>query len=113
MENPAIAALFDEMADLLELDGAVVFRVRAYRNAARVIQDLGTPLRDLAGDLKALMELEGIGRDLAEKIQEIVHTGDFAAHRELRAKFLQVTSPSMALAPPVEARRLERVLPIS
>lgn len=87
MENPAIAALFDEMADLLELDGAVVFRVRAYRNAARVIRDLGSPLRDQASDLKALMELEGIGKDLAEKIQEIVQTGDFAAHRDLKAKF--------------------------
>ncbi len=87
MENPGIAALFDEMADLLELDGAVVFRVRAYRNASRVIRDLGTPLRDLAGDLKTLMELEGIGKDLAEKIQEIIQTGDFTAHRELKAKF--------------------------
>ncbi len=88
MENPAIAALFDETADLLELDGALVFRVRAYRNAARVIRDAGSPLRDLVQtDPKQLTELPGIGKDLAGKIREILDTGDFADHRELRAKF--------------------------
>jgi DNA polymerase (family 10) len=88
MENPGIAALFDEMADLLELDGALVFRVRAYRNAARVIQDQGEPLRDLVTESPgALTELPGIGKDLAAKIGEIVETGDFQAHRELKAKF--------------------------
>jgi DNA polymerase (family 10) len=88
MENPAIAALFDEMADLLELEGALVFRVRAYRNAARVIQDQGEPLRDLVQkNPEALTELPGIGKDLASKIGEIVETGDFQAHRELRARF--------------------------
>jgi DNA polymerase (family 10) len=88
MENPGIAALFDEMADLLELDGALVFRVRAYRNAARVIRDAGTPLRELVeADPQQLTELPGIGADLAAKIVEVVRTGDFAAHRELRRKF--------------------------
>lgn len=87
VENPAIADLFDEMANLLELDGANVFRVRAYRNAARVIRDLGTPLRDLAPDPKALVELPGIGADLAAKIREILETGTFKALAELRSKF--------------------------
>jgi DNA polymerase (family 10) len=88
MENPAIAALFDEMADLLELDGAVVFRVRAYRNAARTVRDLGAPLREMAErHPEQLTELPGIGKDLAGRIQELVATGDFAAHRELLAKF--------------------------
>jgi DNA polymerase (family 10) len=88
MENPAIAALFDEMADLLELEGALVFRVRAYRNAARVIQEQDQPLRDLVKENpEALTELPGIGKDLAGKIREAVESGDFAAHRELKAKF--------------------------
>ena len=88
MENPAIAALFDEMADLLELDGAVVFRVRAYRNAARTVRDLATPLREMAQQHpERLTELPGIGKDLAARIRELVATGDFAAHRELLGKF--------------------------
>ena len=88
MENPAVAALFDEMADLLELDGALVFRVRAYRNAARVIRDAGSPLRELVEtDPKQLTQLSGIGKDLAGKIREILDTGDFADHREIRARF--------------------------
>ncbi|HWP37276.1 MAG TPA: DNA polymerase/3'-5' exonuclease PolX [Gemmatimonadales bacterium] len=88
MENPAVAALFDEMADLLELEGALVFRVRAYRNAARVIQELDQPLRDLVQENPdALTELPRIGKDLAGKIREAVESGDFAAHKELKAKF--------------------------
>jgi DNA polymerase (family 10) len=88
MENPGIAALFEEMADLLELDGALVFRVRAYRNAARVIRDAPTPLRDLAAaDPKQLTGLSGIGKDLAAKIREVLDTGDFADHQELLRKF--------------------------
>jgi DNA polymerase (family 10) len=87
VENPAIADQFDEMADLLELEGASVFRVRAYRNAARVIRDLGTPLRDLAKDPKALVALPGIGADLAGKIGEILETGTFEALAVLRSKF--------------------------
>jgi DNA polymerase (family 10) len=88
MENPGIAALFEEMADLLELDGALVFRVRAYRNAARVIRDAPTPLREMAAaDPKQLTGLSGIGKDLASKIRETLETGDFADHKDLLRKF--------------------------
>lgn len=88
MENPSVAALFDETADLLELDGANPFRVRAYRNAARIIGDLGSPVADLAQEGEAaLVELPGIGKDLAQAIVSILATGDFPAHQEMAAKF--------------------------
>ena len=71
MENPAIALLLDEMADLLEIEGANPFRVRAYRNAARIVQDESQPVRDLATqEPDALLELPGIGKDLAARITE-------------------------------------------
>jgi DNA polymerase (family 10) len=88
MENPAVALLFDETADLLELDGANPFRVRAYRNAARVIRDLGSPVAELADRGEAaLVELPGVGKDLARSIVSILTTGDFPAHSEMAAKF--------------------------
>ncbi|MBU1694868.1 MAG: DNA polymerase III, partial [Verrucomicrobia bacterium] len=57
VHNADIAAVFDEIADLLDIQGENPFRIRAYRNAARTVQDLGRELREMveAGeDLKAL-----------------------------------------------------------
>jgi DNA polymerase (family 10) len=84
MQNPDIARLFDEVADLLEIQDANPFRVRAYRNAARTIRDYPEALADLvqAGD-KDLTEIPGIGEDLAEKIAEIVQTGTLTLHKQL------------------------------
>lgn len=88
MHNTAIAALFDELGDLLELDGANPFRVRAYRNAARTLESLSQSVADLAKTPGAdLTALEGIGKDLAGKIETIVETGALPALEELRAKF--------------------------
>ena len=73
MTNRDIAAAFDEIADLLEFQNANPFRVRAYRNAARRIGDLPEPLADIVADPERdLTEIEGIGKDLAEKIAELV-----------------------------------------
>jgi len=75
VHNADIAAIFAEIADLLEIDGANPFRVRAYRNAARTLGELS---RDVGGMLEQgadLTELPGIGDDLAGKIREIVTTG--------------------------------------
>jgi DNA polymerase (family 10) len=87
MQNPDIARLFDEVADLLEIQDANPFRVRAYRNAARTMRDFPESLADLVrAGTKDLTEIPGIGEDLAEKITEIVGTGALKLHRQLAAK---------------------------
>ncbi len=72
--NADIAAIFEEIADLLEIEGANPFRIRAYRNAARTIGGLGTEAYVLLQKNEDLTILPGIGRDLAEKIKEIIST---------------------------------------
>src|SRR5436189_3654673 len=87
MQNPDIARLFDEVADLLEIQDANPFRVRAYRNAARTIRDIPESLADLVRAVtKDLTENPGVGEDLAGKIAEIVGTGALKLHRQLTAK---------------------------
>jgi len=85
VENAEIARLFREMAELLELEGANAFRIRAYRNAARVVEEHAEPVASLvAHDGERLQALPGIGADLAGKIEEIVRTGSLKALKELR-----------------------------
>jgi len=82
--NPDIAAAFEQVADLLELQDANPFRVRAYRNAARVVGELKL---DLAAHIVAgrpLPKLPGIGADLSAKIQEFAKTGRLALLDRLR-----------------------------
>lgn len=81
VENAEVARLFRELADLLEVDGANPFRVRAYRNAARTVEQAPQSVADLAarGGVQALDALPGIGPDLAVKILEIVRTGTLSA----------------------------------
>lgn len=86
MENPEVAQVFEEVADLLELQAANPFRVRAYRNAARILRDLSEPLAPKADDPKSLETLAGIGKDLAEKITTILKTGDLPLRQELRSQ---------------------------
>jgi DNA polymerase (family 10) len=86
MNNRDVAAIFDEIADLLEFQDANPFRVRAYRNAARRINDLPEPLAKIAADPKRqLTDIDGIGKDLAQKIGELLDTGSITMLEELRA----------------------------
>ena len=87
MQNPDIARLFDEVADLLEIQDANPFRVRAYRNAARTIRDFPEPIAErVRSGLKNLTDIPGIGEDLAEKITDIVTTGELPLRKQLAAK---------------------------
>jgi DNA polymerase (family 10) len=86
MQNPDIARLFEEVADLLEIQGENPFRVRAYRTAARTIVDLPEPLEDLVREGADLAELPGIGADLAGKITTIVKKGSLPLHTQLVKK---------------------------
>ena len=84
MENIEIARIFEDVADLLEMLGASVFRIRAYRGAARTVETLGTPAESLLKkDGNALEALPGIGKDLAGKIREIIETGELTLLKEL------------------------------
>jgi DNA polymerase (family 10) len=84
MRNADIAALFDEIADILEIQEANAFRVRAYRNAARQVENLSRDLKDMVEAGEDLTELPGIGADLAGKITELVETGKCAALDKLQ-----------------------------
>ena len=85
VHNTDIAEMFNQFADLLEIDGANPFRIRAYRNAARTIASLAQSAADMVKEGKDLRELPGIGKDLAQKIEEIVKTGTLSQLKELEA----------------------------
>ncbi|HEY8549958.1 MAG TPA: DNA polymerase/3'-5' exonuclease PolX [Vicinamibacterales bacterium] len=85
MENLAVARVLSEIADLLELKGENPFRVRAYRTAAQVVADHPDRVAEL--EPRALMDIPGIGKDLAAKIHEIAATGTTAYHQELLREF--------------------------
>ncbi len=73
MTNAEIAAVFDHVADLLEYQGGNVFRVRAYRNAARLVKGTVEPLAAIRRSTdRRLTDLEGIGKDLAAKIETLL-----------------------------------------
>jgi DNA polymerase (family X) len=84
--NASIAAVLDEIADLLDIQGANPFRVRAYRNAARSIADLGTEVDALIAQGTPITEIAGIGEDLAKRIVEILHTGTCDTLQQLHAE---------------------------
>ncbi len=69
--NAEIASQLDKVADLLDIEGANPFRVRAYRRAARLIGELPRNVTDMLADGEDLDKLPGIGRDLADKISII------------------------------------------
>jgi DNA polymerase (family 10) len=84
--NVDVAAKFDELADLLEIEGANIYRVRAYRMAAHALRDLPRSLAAMLEQGEDLTELPGIGKDLATKIEEILRTGSIALLEEYHKK---------------------------
>lgn len=82
--NPDIAQALDDLADLLELDAANPFRVRAYRNAARTVRGLGTEVAAMLEHGDDLADLPGIGEDLAGKIRTLAKTGHLPLLDRLR-----------------------------
>ena len=86
VHNADISRIFTRLADLLEIEGANPFRVRAYRTAAQTIEDLPRSAADMIAAGEDLTKLPGIGKDLAGKIQEIAETGDLQALAEVEAR---------------------------
>ena len=83
-QNKDIAALFDRMADLIEIQGGDRFRVNSYRRAGRTVKDLVEDVAVVAAEDR-LGALPGIGKATAARIREFLDTGRIAAHDELLA----------------------------
>ncbi len=86
LTNAQIAAAFDELGDLYELDGAVSYRVIAYRTAAKAVRESSVSVAQMAREGR-VTEVNGIGKTLEEKIHALDETGDIPTAKKLRDKF--------------------------
>jgi DNA polymerase (family 10) len=105
--NGEVAAALDELGDLYELDGAIIHRIVAYRNAAKAVRDAPVSVATLAREGRAT-ELPGIGQTIQEKVLALAADGVIPAAVKLRAKFpaglIEITRlPGLG---PKRARRL-------
>ncbi len=82
MENIEVAKIFNEIADILQLKEDNPFRIRSYRRVAQIISGLSENLKSIIKE-KNLENIPGIGKNTAEKIKEIIETGDCQYHKEL------------------------------
>ncbi len=85
MTNAELARVFNEVADLMDIQGEDSFRVSSYRRVARTLEDLATEAREIAARGE-LAQLPGIGKASAAKIQELLDTGRLTLREELAAK---------------------------
>jgi DNA polymerase (family 10) len=86
MRNAEVALHFDELADLYELDGAISYRVLAYRNAAKAIREANASVEDMT-QAGRVTELAGVGKTIAEKLEVLFETGEIPAAKKLKAKY--------------------------
>jgi DNA polymerase (family 10) len=86
LDNPEIARTLEEVADILEIQNANPFRIRAYRNAVRTVETVTVPLRRWVEENRQLTDLPGIGKEMANHIKEMVETGTLGFRDELLAE---------------------------
>jgi DNA polymerase (family X) len=108
LDNVEIARVLAEVADILEIQAADPFRVRAYRNAVRTIEVQTRPLARLVAEGVPLTDLPAIGKEMAGHIRELVVTGSLAFHDRLLAEVPRALLALMHLpgVGPKKARRL-------
>ena len=87
MKNAAIAKVFQDIADLLELKGENTFKIRAYQKAARAIEHSPREIEQMVKEGADLKEIPGVGDAIAKKTVELVTTGRLHYYDELRAEF--------------------------
>src|SRR3954471_1869418 len=107
MRNAEIADAMSELATLYELDGAIRYRVLAYREAARVVRQSPVSVEELARAGRAT-ELPGVGKTLEEKIVALLDTGEIPAAAKLKRKF-PVSLVEVTRVPGVGAKTARRL----
>ena len=87
MDNKAIANVFYETADLMEVQGDDSFRIRSYRRAAEAIEGHPQQVADIVNDQKALLAIPGIGKGMVLNLQEMFREGKLKLHAQLLEKY--------------------------
>ena len=86
MKNSEIAAVFDDIAEILKLKKDNIFKIRAYQKAARTIEKLPVEVAQLVAE-DGLREVPGVGEAIAKKITELVATGKLEYYENLKSEF--------------------------
>jgi DNA polymerase (family 10) len=87
MKNSEIARVFHDMADLLEMKGENVFKIRAYRRAAQVIEHLPKEMAVMLEQGEDFQKIPGVGDAIAKKSTELIETGKLGAYESLKDEF--------------------------
>ena len=91
MKNAEIAAIFDDIAEMLKLKKDNIFKIRAYRKVARTVEELPVDVEKLAAESR-LGEIPGAGEAIIKKITELVTTGRLDYYERLKAEFPERTN---------------------
>ncbi|MEE8191663.1 MAG: nucleotidyltransferase domain-containing protein, partial [Gemmatimonadales bacterium] len=108
MENLEISRVLEDVAALLEIQGANPFRIRAYQNAARVVESHSTPLRRMVQEEADLTELSGIGKGIAADITQLLSEGKLDTLEEL-AETVPLSLIELTQLPGVGAKRARKL----
>jgi DNA polymerase (family 10) len=115
MKNSEVAKVFQDIADLLELKGENVFKIRAYQKAARAIEHYPKELRVMIEEEEDLQSIPGVGEAIAKKTAELITTGRLGYYENLKAEFPQGITNLLAIPGigPKTANKLSSELGIS
>jgi len=97
MKNSELAKVFQDIADLLELKGENVFKIRAYQKAARAINHYPRELEAMVGEGGDLRSIPGVGEAIAKKTTELITTGRLGYHEDLKGEFPQGITNLLAI----------------
>jgi DNA polymerase (family 10) len=97
MKNSDVAKVFQDIADLLELKGENVFKIRAYQKAARAIDHYPRELEAMIGEGGDLHSIPGVGEAIAKKTTELITTGRLGYYEDLKAEFPQGITNLLAI----------------
>jgi len=97
MKNSEVAKVFQDIADLLELKGENVFKIRAYQKAARAIEYHPRELKSMLDEAEDLQSIPGVGEAIAKKATELITTGKLGYYETLKAEFPQGVTNLLAI----------------
>jgi len=115
MKNSEVAKVFQDIADLLELKGENVFKIRAYQKAARAIEHYPKELKFMIEEGEDLQSIPGVGEAIAKKTTELITTGKLGYYENLKAEFPQGITTLLAIPGigPKTANKLSSKLGVS